>query len=227
MRGSVTLRPTFPWEVRCASTGCDSDRHPALVARLGLCGRRTCAARDYAPQRAPDLERCRRHLLPAPDFWPGQDAGICSADFCPALHRHGIGPVGDEKLGSDVDPDLCRDLAGLGDGPPGLLPHAFSRAAGGGGCGDPRLSDVAGCEAGLRSVRSDSRAAESRVLLSRQNTGAPGLALFETGSGQHRKHNARPWGLPHYFIGEKSVGRMYVESTFSTVFSVCSDFTTA
>ncbi len=32
---------------------------------------------------------------------------------------------------------------------------------------------------------------------------------------------------PYYFIGEKSVGRMYVESTFSTVFSVCSDFTTA
>src|SRR5580693_6907439 len=208
MWGSVTFRATFPCEVRYASTGCDSHRHPALVARLGLCGHRTCAARDYAPQRAPDLERCRRHLLPAPDFWPGQDAGICRADFCPALHRHGIGPVGDEKLGSDVDPDLCRDLAGLGDGPPGLLPHAFSRAAGGGGCGDPR-------------------AAESRVLLSRQNTGAPGLALFETGSDQHRKHNARPWGLPHYFIGEKSVGRMYVESTFSTVFSVCSDFTTA
>jgi len=28
----------------------------------------------------------------------------------------------------------------------------------------------------------------------------------------------------HYFIGEKSLGCMYVESTFSTSFSLCSDF---
>src|SRR5580693_2358697 len=157
MRGPVTLRPTFPWEVRYASTGCDSHRHPALVARLGLCGRRIRATRDYTPQRAPDLERCLGHLLPTSDFWSGQDAGICGVDICPALHRHGVGPVGNEELGSDVDPDFCGDLAGLGHDPPGLLSLAFSRAAGGGGCGDPRLSDVAGCEASLRSMRSDSR----------------------------------------------------------------------
>src|SRR5579863_9719812 len=167
MSGSVTLRPTFPWGVRHASTGCDSDRHPALVARVGLCGRWIRAARDYASQRAPDLERCRRHLLPAPDCRPGQDAGNCRTDICAALHRHGVGHVGDEELGSDLDPDLCSDLAGLGDGPPGLLSHALSRAAGGGGCGDPHLSAVAGCEARLRSVADRIRC-------------APDLALFET-----------------------------------------------
>jgi len=31
----------------------------------------------------------------------------------------------------------------------------------------------------------------------------------------------------HYFIGEKSLGRIYVESTFSTSLSVCSDFNNA
>jgi hypothetical protein len=31
--------------------------------------------------------------------------------------------------------------------------------------------------------------------------------------------------IRHYFIGEKSVGCMYVTSTFSTSLSVCSDFT--
>jgi hypothetical protein len=51
------------------------------------------------------------------------------------------------------------------------------------------------------------------------------IRFRDLGSGQFRKQNARHW--PYYFIGEKSGGRMYVESTFSTVFSVCSDFTTA
>jgi hypothetical protein len=31
----------------------------------------------------------------------------------------------------------------------------------------------------------------------------------------------------HYFIGEKSVGRMYVESIFSTSLSACSDLITS
>jgi len=35
----------------------------------------------------------------------------------------------------------------------------------------------------------------------------------------------RKWLTGHYFIGEKSVGCMYVESTFSTSLSACSDFT--
>ena len=57
-------------------------------------------------------------------------------------------------------------------------------------------------------------------------TGKPGQSDFETWDlANSAKHNARHG--PYYFIGEKSVGRMYVESTFSTVFSVCSDFTTA
>src|ERR1700691_3516445 len=33
--------------------------------------------------------------------------------------------------------------------------------------------------------------------------------------------------IRHYFIGEKSVGRMYVESAFSTSLLDCSDFTTS
>jgi len=32
------------------------------------------------------------------------------------------------------------------------------------------------------------------------------------------------WQIWHYFIGEKSVGCMYVTSTFSTSLSACSDF---
>jgi hypothetical protein len=30
--------------------------------------------------------------------------------------------------------------------------------------------------------------------------------------------------IPHYFIGEKSVGRMYITSTFSTSLLACSEF---
>ena len=52
-------------------------------------------------------------------------------------------------------------------------------------------------------------------------TGKPGQSDFETWD------LANSASTTYYFIGEKSVGRMYVESTFSTVFSVCSDFTTA
>jgi len=33
--------------------------------------------------------------------------------------------------------------------------------------------------------------------------------------------------IRHYFIGEKSVGCMYVESTFSTSLLACSDFSTS
>jgi hypothetical protein len=40
-----------------------------------------------------------------------------------------------------------------------------------------------------------------------------------------KKHET--WGTLYYFIGENSVGCMYVTSTFSTVFSACSDFTTS
>jgi hypothetical protein len=66
------------------------------------------------------------------------------------------------------------------------------------------------------------RAAQNKGFDDRQSRA---IRFRDLGSGQFRKHNARHW--PYYFIGEKSVGRMYVESTFSTVFSVCSDFTTA
>jgi len=48
-------------------------------------------------------------------------------------------------------------------------------------------------------------------------------AKLASGTRSHQ----RSCQIRHYFIGENSVGCMYVTSTFSTVFSLCSDFTTS